>query len=100
MEDRTQVESIMRRISDAGQNLVSHREELRLGVVREKARAINTLKVLEPYCEEIARRKSSNMIVLLKYKAVGDGRLDSNAWQNLTEVRAIEFQNDIHVDIE
>ena len=81
----------MRRISDAGQNLVSHREELRLGVIKEKARAINTLKLLAPYCENIAKRKTSNMIVLLKYKAVGDGRLQANAWQNLTEVRTIEF---------
>ena len=46
-----------------------------MGVIREKPRAINTLKSLEKVSEEIAKRKSSNMIVILKYKAVGDGRL-------------------------
>jgi len=44
-------------------------------LVREKARAINTLKLLENRCDAIKQRKSSNMIVLLKYKAVGDGKL-------------------------
>jgi hypothetical protein len=75
LEDRTIVPSIMKRISDAGQNLVPYREELRLGVIREKARAINTLKILSHLNEDIAKRTSSNMLVLLKYRAVGDGRL-------------------------
>jgi hypothetical protein len=40
------------------------------------------------------------MIVLLKYKAVSDGKLQKNAWMNLTEVRALEFAKDVHIDIE
>jgi hypothetical protein len=44
LEDRTLVPSVMRRVYEAGQSLVPHREELRLAIIREKARAINTLK--------------------------------------------------------
>ncbi len=44
-------------------------------------------------------RESSNMIVLLKYTAVGEGR-NQNAWMNLTEVRAADLSTDVHLDIE
>lgn len=57
----------MRRVTNAGQNLVVLREELRVGLVKDKARVINVLRELAPRCESIRTRKSSNMVVVLKY---------------------------------
>ncbi len=57
----------MRRVTNAGQNLVVLREELRVGLVKDKARVINVLRELAPRCESIRTRQSSNMVVVLKY---------------------------------
>ena len=76
-----------------------HREELRIGLVKDKARVKNIIRELSPACESLRRRESSNVIVLLKYSAVGEGR-NQNARMNLTEVRAIDLQSNVHLDIE
>lgn len=57
----------MRRVTNAGQNLAVLREELRVGLVKDKARVINILRELAPRCDSIRSRQSSNMIVILKY---------------------------------
>jgi hypothetical protein len=46
----------MRRITNAGQNLAVLREELRVGLVKDKSRVINVLRELSPRCESIRTR--------------------------------------------
>ena len=46
----------MRRITNAGRNLVVLREELRVGLIKEKGRVMNVLRELSPRCESIRSR--------------------------------------------